>query len=196
MELAASVEEVARSGILAAIGEAGFDFFGDRPERVRNDENERAQREAFEFQLQLATDLGLPLLVHARKATDLLFEYARALRGPPSVVFHSWSGNEAEAKALLRRGVNAFFSFGTTILNGHKRAMEACRALPDGTLLAETDAPWQPPRGRDFCRFEHLDLVLDGMAALRGEPREEVEERVALSFARAYPVARKEAPPG
>jgi TatD DNase family protein len=77
-------------GSIAAIGEAGFDFFGDRPERVRGPETERTQRELFEYQLGLAERHGLPMLLHLRKAMDLAFEYAPALRRLPAVVFHSY----------------------------------------------------------------------------------------------------------
>lgn len=173
-------------GRLAAIGEAGFDFFGDRPERVRNPENEAAQRAAFEYQLELAERFGLAILLHLRKATDLAFAYAPRLRRLRAAVFHSYSGTAGEAEALLAKGVNAYFSFGSAILNGHKRAIAACASAPAERLLAETDAPWQPPRGSAFCRPEHLGAVLEGMARLRGMAAEAIAELTSAGFAAAY----------
>ena len=181
--------KLAASGRIAAIGEAGFDFFGDRPERVRTKENLEAQTAVFEYQLELALARGLPMLLHVRKAMDLVFAYAPRLRRLPSLVLHSFQGTAGEALALLGRGVPAYFSFGAAILNGHKRAQDACAAVPPDRLLSETDAPWQPPRGEAFCRLEHLALVVGGMAAIRGVDREALEERLALNFAAAYPAA-------
>jgi TatD DNase family protein len=188
---ASFLEELAASGRLAAIGEAGFDFFGDRPGRIRNAENEAAQRAAFEFQLGVAERRGLPLLMHVRKAMDLVFGYLPRLRRLRGVIFHSYPGTAGEAASLLARGVPAWFSFGAPVINGNKRAAAACASVPAGRLLAETDAPWQPPRRgtparADSCRPEDLDAIIDGIAALRGGARGEIEELVAANFRTAY----------
>jgi len=177
---------LARTGRLAAIGEAGFDFFGDRPERVRDEANEKAQTAVFEYQLELAEGLGLPLLLHLRKAMDLAFAYAPRLRRLPSVVFHSFAGTASDASSLLGRGIPAFFTFGASILNGNKRSASACASIPPERLLSETDAPWQPPRGEAFCRPEHLLPIIKGMATLREMAVEEVAELLLLNFRRAY----------
>jgi TatD DNase family protein len=180
------LESLALGGRIAAVGEAGFDFFGDRPERVRSAENEGAQRAAFEFQLGLAERAGLPLLLHLRKAMDLAFEYSPRLTRLPAAIFHSYPGTLGEAEALLRRGVDAYFSFGAVIMNGHKRAAEACAALPTERLLAETDAPWQPPRGSAHCSLGDIGRVVAAMASLRGAEAGELEARLEANFRRAY----------
>ncbi|MBL8966210.1 MAG: TatD family hydrolase [Spirochaetaceae bacterium] len=177
------------AGRIAAIGEAGFDLFGDRPERVRNEGNLKVQRAVFEFQLGLARRWDLPMVLHVRKAADLVFAYARELAALPAVVMHAYSGTAREAADLLGRGVPAYFSFGASLANGHKRAIEACAALPADRLLAETDAPWQPPRGEPFCKLEHITLVIGTMAGIRGVARAALEERLADNFAAAYPKA-------
>lgn len=185
------LESLAASGRLAAIGEAGFDFFGDRPGLIRSAENEAAQRAAFELQLDLAERAGLPLLIHVRKAMDLVFEYSPRLRRLPAAIFHSYAGTAGEAASLLARGVPAWFSFGAQVVNGNKRAAAACASVPADRLLAETDAPWQPPwrgssRRPDSCRPEDLDLVVEGIATLRGEDRVGLEETLADNFRSAF----------
>ena len=176
---------------IAAIGEAGFDFFGDVPERVRTSENEATQRAVFEYQLGLAHKHGLPMLLHLRKAMDLAFEYAPALKRLPAAVFHSFSGSPRDAQSLLARGVNAFFSFGASILNGNKRAAASCASVPADRLLAETDAPWQPPRSDVFdperyCKAEDLAPVVAGIAALRKIGITEIEPLLAANFRKAF----------
>lgn len=180
------LSRLAAEGRIAAIGEAGFDFFGDRPERVRGPENEAVQRAVFEFQLELAERTGLPLLMHLRKASDLLFSYSRRLARLSAVVLHSYPGTAGEAEALLGRGVNAYFSFGAAVLNGHKKAAEAAARVPAERLLSETDAPWQPPRGSAFCRFEDIAQVAAGLARLRGLPEEELLPILEANFRAVY----------
>jgi TatD DNase family protein len=185
------LEELAASGALAAIGEAGFDFFGDRPGRIRNAENEAAQREAFELQLALAERLGLPLLLHIRKAMDLVFEYLPRLKRLRGIILHSYPGTAGEATSLLARGVPAWFSFGASVLNGNKRAAGACASVPARSILAETDAPWQPPRlgpstRADSCRPEDIEPVIARIAQLRGEDRAKIEDILAENFRTAY----------
>lgn len=182
---------LAEEGRIVAIGEAGFDFFGDRPERVRTEENEGVQRAVFEYQLALAERCGLPLLMHVRKASDLVFEYSRRLSRLPSVVLHSYSGTAGEAEALLGRGVNAFFSFGSAIINGHKQALATAATLPSQRLLSETDAPWQPPRGSEFCRFEAIGDIVAALASIRGFDAKGLSAMLEANFYAAYPRAKK-----
>jgi TatD DNase family protein len=178
--------DLAAGGRIAAIGEAGFDFYGDVPARVRTAENEAQQTAVFEYQLGIAERTGLPMVLHIRKAMDRLFAYSARLARLPAVILHSFSGTAREGTDLLARGVVAYFSFGAAILNGHKRAIEACALLPAGSLLSETDAPWQPPKGRSYCPFEALSEVLGGMARIRRIEERELEAQLEENYRRAY----------
>lgn len=177
---------LAARGELVAIGEAGFDFFADRPDRVRTKENEAIQRQAFEFQLFLAIKYSLPLIMHVRKAMDLVFEYSARLARLPAVLFHCYSGTEADALSILRRRMEAWFSFGTPLLKGNLRAARACASIPKDRLLAETDAPWQPPRGSEWTGCGHLERVLESMALIRGEPEAGLGSQIDVNFDRAF----------
>jgi TatD DNase family protein len=76
-------------------------------------------------------------------------------------------GTAEEGASLLRRGVNAYFSFGAGILLNHKTAIRSCASLPLDRLLLETDAPYQGLRGRAFSRWADLPVILRGAAAIR-----------------------------
>jgi TatD DNase family protein len=178
--------KLAASGQLDAIGEAGFDFFGDTPERVRNEENSRTQRGVFEFQLGLARTHGLPMVLHFRKSMDLAFAYAKDLASLRSVVFHCFSGTAEDAESLLRHGIEAWFSFGTPLLKGNKRAARSCALLPEERLLSETDAPWQAPRGSPWSGAGLIVDVVAAMARLRGMECAALGDVVELNFRRAY----------
>jgi len=202
MDEADELERRAVSGELAAVGECGFDFYGDAPELVRTPENERAQREAFEFQLSLAERRGLPVVLHLRRATDLLFEYAKRLSALRAVVLHSWPGPANEALDFLARCPRALFSFGLPIVNGNKKARGSAATLPGTAILTETDAPYQPPRGapgtaddrrpqfrpllREYSTVADLPRVVAELASLRGQRPEAIEAQVERNFLEVF----------
>ena len=123
---------------LDAIGEAGFDYF---TKEFR--EHAGLQEEIFNLQLELALKYNKPLVVHARKANEKLFEYSKQLKKLPAVLFHSFMGPAREAETLLSRGINAYFSFGKQIMNNNKKVLDCVQNLPLQNLLLETDAPFQ-----------------------------------------------------
>jgi len=177
---------LAQEGRIDCVGEAGFDFFGDRPERIRNPENLRIQRERFEFQLHLALERNLPLLVHMRRSTDIIMGYGKEMRRLAAVIFHCWPGRAAEGGEFLRKGVNAYFSFGTPLLRGGPRTTESCTLLPADRILSETDAPWQPPFGAPHTKLGHISKVAAHIASLRGMDSGETGLLLRRNFLRAY----------
>jgi TatD DNase family protein len=154
----------AAQGRLDGVGETGFDLYGPAFR-----ETEALQEELFRAHLETALTYDLPLVLHVRRAIHKVFAHAGELRKISAVVFHSWSGTLGEGEALLRRGINAFFSFGTTILLNHREARRCCVSLPAEHLLLETDAPYQPLRGKGFSSWADLPAILTAAAALRGE---------------------------
>jgi len=46
--------------------------------------------------------------------------------------------------------------------------MRCCAVFPTGRLLTETDAPYQPLRGREFSTYADLEAIVKTMTALRG----------------------------
>lgn len=183
----AVLETLAASGRLAAVGETGFDLFGSAFR-----ETERRQELLFSAHLDAALRLGLPIVLHVRRAMHKVFARGAELKRCRAVVFHSWSGTAGEGEALLRRGINAFFSFGTTVALNHLGAMRCCALFPAETLLTETDAPYQPLRGRPFSRHADLPRILETIAALRREAGNdasdaaELEAAVELNFRSAF----------
>ncbi|MDR2521372.1 MAG: TatD family hydrolase, partial [Spirochaetaceae bacterium] len=106
---------------IAAIGECGFDLFN-----AAYRETEAAQQEFFTLQIEAAARAGLPVVLHVRRAMHKVFEHIAALRRLKAVVFPAYAGTAAETAALVRRGVNAYFSFGNALRLNHKHARAAC----------------------------------------------------------------------
>jgi TatD DNase family protein len=170
------IGQAAKEGRIRAIGEAGFDLLGEYAKDIK------AQERAFDAQVELAADLGLPLVVHMRRALDLLLRRRAALRRLRALVFHSWPASAQEAEKLLGHGINAYFSLGTPLLFGPGRARDCAATLPLDRLLIESDAPWQPPRGREHSSFRELAEVYDEAARLRGIAGAELEAATMKTF--------------
>lgn len=129
------LEALAADSAARAIGEIGLDYF-------RNLSPPEVQRDALQRQLELARDHDLPVLVHDREAhaemTDLLVAWGG--RG----IMHAFSGDRAMAERLVAAGFAMSFALPVAFGSAHgPRA--AASALPDGTFLVETDAPYLGP---------------------------------------------------
>jgi len=186
------LDALAAQGRLGAVGETGFDLYN-----ADFSETEKTQDELFVAHLETALRYDLPLVIHSRRAMHKIFANAAALKKCRSVVFHSWSGTPEEGEALLRRGVNAFFSFGAAITLNHNVA-RCCACFPEERLLTETDAPFQPLPGREFSRYADISAVLGAMEALRsgdsgggGVPygTAEMEKVIEINFNMAFGTA-------
>ena len=175
------LEKLLQQNKLNAIGEAGFDYF--TPEFR---EHTALQEEMFNIQLELALQYNKPMVIHARKANNKLFEYSRQFKKLPAVLFHSFMGPEREAQSLMNHGINAYFSFGKQIMNNNKKVIDCAQNLPLQNLMLETDAPFQYLKGEKFTALTDITKIYDGFMELRKEDKETVFEQLKENFLRLY----------
>jgi len=167
------LRSLARSPRVVAIGETGLDYYRDYAPRPR-------QMEAFEAQLELAGELGLPVVVHNREATDdvldRLTSWAEGSQGrSPSRpgVLHAFSGGPGAASRALQAGFYIGVAGPLTYASaGELRSLTA--SLPLDRLLPETDAPYLTPTPHRGRRNEpaNVAIVSEAMAGARGVPIE------------------------
>jgi len=130
--------ELAQSQKVVAVGETGLDlhYLHSPPED---------QRRVFIWHLDLATRLGLPLVVHSREAFDQTLEILDLYRGRVSpIVLHCFTGTMAQAQAAIDRGFYLSFSGVATFKNA-RDVQEAARNVPLDRVLIETDCPYLSP---------------------------------------------------
>jgi TatD DNase family protein len=123
-----------------AVGETGLDHYRDYAPHDR-------QRELFDAQLELAAELGKPVVIHTRVADS---DTVAALTGfAGTVVLHCFS-SPGLLDPALERGWYVSFAGNVTYPNAYDlRAL--ARGVPADRLLVETDSPYlspQPRRGR------------------------------------------------
>ena len=176
------VEPVARAAghpRVCAIGETGLDYYRDRSPRAD-------QLRAFEAQLTLAADTGLPVVIHTRAAEEDTFAVLRERAAALTVVLHCFSAPQ-RLDECVERGYMCSFAGNVTYPKATD-LQEAARQLPDELLLVETDAPFlapQPVRGKPN-EPANVRLTAAFLAELRGVAYAELEQTVDRNAARVF----------
>ncbi len=153
-----------------AVGEIGLDYHWDTP-------NRETQKRWFARQLQLAREVGLPVVIHSREAAKdtidiMTAEKAKEIGG----VLHCFSYTKESARIFLEMGF--FFGIGgvLTYKNANK-LKEAVEYIPMDRIVLETDCPYLTPvpfRGKRNSSL-NLSYVVQEMARIKGIACEEVE---------------------
>jgi TatD DNase family protein len=190
---AAGLEELktlARFPKVVAIGEIGLDYYRDLSPRD-------VQRRAFQAQLELAAELGLPVIVHDRDAHKdvlaMLNDWRLWLDAKPYTldgkmcVLHSFSGDVALAEQAVALGFHIGISGPVTYKNADQ-LREVARAVPIRQLLIETDAPYLTPQPYRGKRNEpaHVHFVAQAVADARGLTLEEVAAQTSANAAALF----------
>ena len=183
---------------IVAIGEIGLDYYWEAAPHEH-------QRIVFQAQLELATELELPVVIHLREKDDaaggpcaedaisILEEWVRglgadkeALRKNPGVL-HSFSGSLETA----RRAIDLNFCIGITgpvTFKNALRKQEMVSQLPLEHLLIETDAPYLSPHPYRGKRNEPAFVyeIADKIAQLQSRSQEEVAAITTRNASRLF----------
>jgi TatD DNase family protein len=121
---------------IVGIGETGLDFIIEEPEWREK------QKELFIKFIDLAKNLNLPVVIHARKAFAEAIEILEKF-GAKRVLMHFFTAKELLPK-VIKNGW--WISVNTTLLNS-KKIKKIVRDLPIEKIMTETDSPWLGPNG-------------------------------------------------
>lgn len=164
---------------VVAIGEVGLDHYRDYAPRAD-------QLLAFEAQIELAHELGKPLVIHCRAAEDdtlaLLAERASGL----TVVLHCFSMPD-RLEECVERGYLCSFAGNVTYRKATELQQAAAR-VPEELLLLETDAPFlspEPLRGKPNLPA-NVRHTAERVAELRGVSAAELWACVERNAARVF----------
>ena len=142
---------------VVAIGEIGLDFY-------RNNTSHEYQKQLFRSQLELATEVNLPVIIHCREAYEETIRIVKEWQDNGGStencgVFHSFSGTEYLSKLIINKGFYIGVTGSITFKNSHD-LRQTISKVPLNKLLLETDAPFlspHPNRGkRNEPGFLHL----------------------------------------
>ena len=196
------LRELANSRRVVGIGETGLDyhhlpsveaaneknvqvfaraFQGETEEEIEANIQDGAyksrQASLFQQQLDLATELGLNVVIHQRDAWDdaleILKPYTKKLRG----AFHCFGGSLEQANEVIDLDHLVSFTGIVTFKNG-VAVRDVASQIPLWKFMVETDCPYLAPvpfRGKR-CEPAHTRIVAETIAAARDIPLEEVGE--------------------
>jgi len=176
---------------VVAIGEIGLDYYWDRVTPAQ-------QALAFRAQLALAAELGLPVIIHNRDASDDVaaileawvqsadFRHSPLATRPYVGVLHAFGGDVT----LAERACGWNFLLGIAGPVTFKNARQMRELIPQlrlDRLLIETDAPYLTPHPYRGKRNEpgYVALVAEKLAQLTGVSVAETAQRtgaLALEF--------------
>ncbi|MCC7446158.1 MAG: TatD family hydrolase [Anaerolineae bacterium] len=182
-----TIRDQANHPKVVAIGEIGLDYYRDWSPKEQ-------QRAAFEDQLTLAAQLGLPVIIHNREASDDVLAVLAAwvptlpaaLRARPGVL-HSFSAPRQAAQQALDLGFYLGFTGPITYKNADD-LRSAAAAVPLDRLLVETDGPFLTPLPYRGKRNEpaYVAYVADRLAALHNTTVEAIHIATTANAERLF----------
>lgn len=163
------IKSLAKRDKVVAIGEIGLDYYYDNSPR-------EDQRKWFKRQLELAKELGLPVIIHSRDAQQETFDIIKeAQDGRLRGVMHCYSGSKEMANEYIKLGFYISIAGPVTFKNA-RVVKEVAKEVPLDKLLVETDSPYLAPEPHRGKRNEPIfvKFVAGTIAEIKGISFEEL----------------------
>ncbi|MFH0930017.1 MAG: TatD family hydrolase [Candidatus Moraniibacteriota bacterium] len=198
------LKKLANNKKVVAIGEIGLDYFSHTDEIITNEQKEN-QKKGFLVQIELAQELGLPVIVHCREAWRDLYEIVKSQsqnsniqQNPKSqvskkiqntkykipdtkFVLHCYSGEKKDMENFLELP-NVHFSFSGNItypkpIERAEKLAEAVRMIPLDKIMLDSDSPFLAPQEFRGKRNEptYVKYIAQKIADIKDISVEEVE---------------------
>ncbi|MBQ4513031.1 MAG: TatD family hydrolase [Anaerolineaceae bacterium] len=162
-----------------AIGEIGIDYYREYcPHDI--------QRKVFSQQLELASDLGLPIIIHCRTAYEdlwpLLSDWMKQGHGRKAVL-HAFDEDAEKALLAVELGIMIGMGGPYTYKKKNERRIEIVQVVPMESILLETDCPYLSPIPHRGERNEpaYAALTLAKIAEIKGVSVEEADAQTTAN---------------
>lgn len=179
------IASLARHDKVVAIGETGLDFYRDTADAAN-------QRIAFAAQIEIASEMELPIVIHVRDpqgkedAVAEAFGMLDAAGDELEVILHCFSAPDWVDRAVDRGWYCSFA--GNVTYPANQALRDAAVKVPDDLILAETDAPYLTPQSRRRHRNQPAFVVETAtlLAELRGVTYEDFDRTVTANARRVF----------
>jgi len=179
--------ELLKDDKVVALGECGLDYYRMEGESVEK------QKEAFIEQIELANEIGKPLMLHIRDAYTDTLEILRKHAKVGGVV-HFFAGNLEEARSFLELGF--LLSFTGVITYPPKKDgtgsnyAEIIKNIPLDMILTDTDSPYLAPVPHRGKRNEpvYVKEIVKKIAEIKGLRESEVREAVIANAKKLFAI--------
>lgn len=165
-----------------AIGEIGIDCYWSK-------EFLDQQKEVLRIQLEMASRLDLPVIIHSRESTELIINILKECRHLGTRgVFHAYSGSRETFRELDRLG-DWYIGIGGVLTYKKASIAETVKDIPLDRILLETDSPYLTPvpfRGKRN-ESSYIPYIAQKLAELKGL---EISEIAATTTENAHKLFR------
>jgi TatD DNase family protein len=164
--------EMAHNDNVVALGEMGLDYF-------RNNVPHEEQKKVFKWQLEIAEQHNLPVIIHCRQALSDMLEILDDWSSTSKLsdrkgIIHCYNGDIETANKYIRMGF--YLALGGYIGYPSSQAFrEVVKDIPLDRLVLETDCPFLPPQKNRGKRNEpaYILSALQILAEIKKQPIEE-----------------------
>jgi TatD DNase family protein len=152
------------------IGEIGIDLYWDKT-------FQQQQERAFRYQINLAKQNSLPIVIHARDSFDEIFkimhqEIDENLKG----IFHAFTGSSKQAKQIQEWGF--YIGIGGIVTFKNAGLDQVVNTIDISHVVLETDSPYLAPVPKRGKRNEsaYLKYIAEKIAEIKGLSIDDVAE--------------------
>lgn len=165
-----------------AIGEVGLDYhFDDDPPRD-------VQKKWFIRQLELAQELGMPIIIHSRDAASDTMEILKDMDGGRNGgVIHCYSYSREQAREYIKMGFHIGVG-GVVTFKNSRRLQEVVEDIPLEKIVLETDSPYMAPVPFRGTRNSALNIpyIAEKIAEIKGVPVQKVYDQTYANALKMY----------
>jgi TatD DNase family protein len=167
---------------LVAIGEAGIDGT-----IAKQQDNLVKQQCFFDYQLQLAKDVNLPIIIHHRQSHQFIMPLLKQHKLSTGGIVHAFSGSYQQARDYIDLGFKLGIG-GTITYPRAKKTINAIKRLPIESLVLETDAPAMPLADEQGQVNSPLNIVkiFKQLASIRNESETLLAEQLEVNIKNTF----------
>lgn len=180
-ELYSQLKTIGLNDKIVAVGEIGLDYYWDEPDR-------QLQRKHFEGQMEVAREIGKPVIIHSREAAADTLDMMKGLNaGEIGGIVHCFSYGIDMAREYLNMGYYLGIGGVVTFKNA-KKVKEVVEYMPLDRIVLETDSPYLSPEPNRGTRNSSLNLpyVVEKISEIKGLSPEQVIEATYNNAIQVY----------
>lgn len=165
-----------------AIGEIGLDYHFD------DDPPMDVQKKWFIRQLELAQELGMPIIIHSRDAASDTMEILKDMDGGRNGgVIHCYSYSREQAREYIKMGFHIGVG-GVVTFKNSRRLQEVVEDIPLEKIVLETDSPYMAPVPFRGTRNSALNIpyIAEKIAEIKGVPVQKVYDQTYANALKMY----------
>lgn len=165
------------SSRIVALGEIGLDY-----QEAKGDRERLQQQRLFERQMELAKQLGKPVIVHSRQAEKGVVE-ALIRCGCKKVILHAFHGSLKLVQTAAEAG---FYITIPTNIRRSSHFQAIVKQVPLSQLLTETDTPYLAAEKDGKSEPSHIAATVQRIAAIKGITAEEAANILYSNYQRLF----------